>query len=566
MVDKYRTLIRAKLELADVTPSDEQLRAVAQKLEERGKFPLGIIAQPDVLALRSVILTTGRPGNLNDDVMLNEEILPVLHTAALKPFNVEHTKLIIGTIFDAFAIDRDTGKVVKAVEVFDEDATDEEREEEIEAVLSKVDNLPENLDIITNQVLWALHFPQIVAEIKRKAIQGEMFVSMELWFTEFDFLVGNRIVKRIPETAAILDEKLRVNGGSGFLGLEKVKRIPRNITFAGNAAVETPANPDSFILDVMDRSDLMDQRELVREDEEAESVSASVLDALKANTISVLPSLRDGSEADEQDVVGDAGRSRTPLGSNASVSSADAEVDEVVNQSEVNQMNEGNEKKVVELIEKNAVLTKTADDATRELAEASKANDELQTQNAELEAKLEEHVATIKEREEELAAKAEAAEKLEAEKAELEQKLEETNAKLAEIEEARKLEARTAELSDLGLSEERVARTIAKTAELDDEAFAVEVADLKAFIGEFAKEEVAEETDEVETEEAPAAEVETAEANEEELVEVLDELEEEEEPVANAIASVPVSDEEDEADDALKGIFAKAMGVRLNAK
>jgi len=230
MVDKYRTLVRAKLELSDAVPSEERIKAVAQTLEERGTFPKGVVSQPDVLALQSVILTTGRPGNLNDDVILNEEVLPVLHTAALKPFNVEHSKLIIGTMFDAFAINKDTGEVVQAIERFEEDQDDEERAEAREKLLSAIDNLPENLDIITNQVLWALHFPKTVAEIKKRAIKGEMFVSMELWFTDFDFLVGNRIVKRTPETAAILEEKLRINGGSGFLGLERVKRVPRNVT------------------------------------------------------------------------------------------------------------------------------------------------------------------------------------------------------------------------------------------------------------------------------------------------------------------------------------------------
>jgi len=335
--------------------------------------------------------------------------------------------------------------------------------------------------------------------------------------------------------------------------------------------VETPANPESFILDVMDNNDLKDQEELVFE-EDTESVSANVKDALKANTISVLPSLKDGSVQDELSVVGDRGRSPTLLGINASVDSDGAEVDEVVNQSEVNEMENTNEKRIVELIEKNAVLTKAADDATHELAEASKANDELKEQNAELEAKLEEKLSEIKEREEELAAKAEAAEKLEAEKAELEAKLEETSAKLSEIEEARKLEARTAELSALGLSEERVARTIAKTSELDDEAFATEVEDLKSLISEFEteaseKEDAGDEKAEAEAKsEKEKANAEASEAKEEDLTEVLDELEEEEAPVADAIASASTSDDDVDADEVFNDIFAKALGVRLDAK
>lgn len=562
MDKKYRTLIRAKLELTDNIPSEEQIRTVAQKLEKRGKFPLGLVSQPDILAMRSVILTTGRPGNLNDDVMLNEEILPIIHTAALKPFNVEHSKLIVGTIFDAFAVNKETGNVIKSIEVFDENASEEERLEQESKLLSTINSLPENIDIITNQVLWALHFPEIVAEIKRKAILGQIFVSMELWFTEFDFLVGNKIIKRTPEIASILDSKLRINGGSGFLGLDKVKRIPRNITFAGNAAVETPANPESFILDVMDRNDLMDQKELVVEIE-SESVNASVVDILNANTISVLPSLKDGSETGDLSVVGDVGRSDTLLGSNASSGYVDAEVDGVVNQNEVIMKDENG--KLIEVIEKNAVLSKANSDMSNELVEVNKANDELQSRNAELEAQLEEHVNSIKEREDELAAKAEASTKLEAEKVELETKVSEVSAKLAEIEETRKLEARTSQLKEIGLSDERVARTVAKTSELDEEAFAVEVEDLKAFISEFEKEEsvVDDSSDVVETEVIPA---DTADTSDEDLEEVLEELEEEEAPVASAIASVPDTDEVVQDDEMFNKIFAKAMGVRLGVK
>ena len=559
-MDKYRTIIRAKLELSDSTPSEKTIQAVAKKLEQRGKFPVGLVSQPDILALRSVILTTGRPGNLNDDVMLNEEILPVLHTAALKPFNVEHSKVVIGTIFDAFAVNKETGEVLPSIESFDENMSEKEREEQREMLLSTIKDMPENIDIITNQVLWALHFPDLVANIKEKAILGEMFVSMELWFTDFDFLVGNKIIKRTPETAMILDDKLRINGGTGFLGLDRVKRVPRNVVFAGNAAVETPANPESFILDVMDRNDLMDQQELV-EEEQSESVTASVADTLNANTISVLPSLRDGGKADKQDVVGDVGRSDTPLGSNASVNSAEAEVDEVVNQNE--DIMEGKEK-VVELVERNAVLTSENDKLTRELVEASKANDELQSRNAELEAKLEEHLASIKEHEDELAAKIEAANTLEAEKVELESKLEEVNAKLAEIEEARKLEARTLQLKEIGLSDERIARTVAKTSELDDEAFAVEVEDLKAFISEFATNEIVEDSvEDSASVEDNSSEDEGTEAN---VEEVLEEIEEEDTPVADAIASLPETDDSVEEEVVYQNIFAKAMGVRLGAR
>jgi hypothetical protein len=566
----FSRLIGRACILNDTDVSVEKLQAAKTKyeasadLEDRGKFPLGLVSQPDILALQSVILTTGRPGNLNDDVMLNEEVLPVLYTAALKPFNMEHTKLIIGCMFDAFAINKETGKVVSSIERFDEDESDEDREAANAELQSVIASLPENLDIITNQVLWAGHFKEQVREVKRKAIAGELFVSMEVWFASFDYLIGNRIVKRTSLLAEALDSKLRINGGSGFLGIDRIRRIPRNLTFAGNAAVETPANPESFILDVMDRSDLMDSQEI--EVEEVEASKISVQQMIADNTLCILKSLSDEVEiSEEHDVAGVSGRSGVPLGSDACSSNLiSAEVGEVVTEHEEIDMD--NEKKVVELLEKNAVLQNDHDKSVAKLADANKDKEELQAKNVELEAKLEETLALVKEKEDALVEKAEAFETLEAEKAELNSKLEETSTELAEIEEARKLDARKSVLSDLGMSDERVVKILAKTTDLDTDAFNAEVEDIKAFMSEFTPiapifteapvKEVVETVDE--TQEVAAEEVAEVEASEEELSEVLEEVEEEEAPIAEAVGTVSV-EETDETD--ISVTMAKALGI-----
>jgi hypothetical protein len=582
-MQKYFTKIVGSVSIMDDVPqtSLEKIQAAQSELEERGKFPVGIVSQPDTLALQSVILTTGRPGNLNDDVMLNEEILPILWTAALKPFNIEHTKFIVGCMFDAFAINKDTGAVVASIENFNEDESDEDREEAEAKLRENIDSLPENLDIITNQVLWAQHFPQEVAAIKRKAISGELFVSMEVWFTSYDYLVGNRIIKRTPEIAEILDSKLRIKGGSGFFGIDRVKRVPRNLTFAGNAAVETPANPESFILNVMDRGDLMDAKELENMEEPVEATGSLMdkehIDQLFAdNTLCILESLSDTSEAskNESDAL-EAGRSGNHLGSEASSSLlASTEIGEVVTHSEELIM-PFDEKKFVELVESNALVAAELKDANAALAEVNKETEELQAKNAELEAKLEETLTLVKEHEDALAAKAEAFEKLEADKVELDLKLEETSATLTEIEEERKLDIRKAALGELGLSDERIVKVLAKTSELDEDAFGAEVEDLKALMTELtpvpsviddvvetpevAADEVVEEEVEAPIEEE---EVEELEASEEEISEVLDEAEEEEAPVAEALGSVNTESEEDEVSQ-IQSAMAKALGVRL---
>jgi hypothetical protein len=564
----FRTKIIARaLLLNDASVSQEKMaQAKEHYLEERGKFPGSIVNQPDTLALQAVILTTGRPGNLNDDVMLNEEVLPVLWTAALKPFNVEHSKVVIGCMFDAFAVDRESGKVVASMEEYNEGADDEEHEKEEEALEKEIATLPENLDIITNQVLWPAHFPLECANIKRKAIAGEMFVSMEVWFTEFDYLIGNRIVKRTPELASILDSKLRIKGGKGYFGVDKIKRVPRNLTFAGNAAVETPANPDSIILDVMDRGDVMDDKEMEHEEEcecEAQLIEDKrILALVESNTLGILESLSDSGKVSEtkSDVL-EAGRSSNHLGNEApEFALATAEVGEVVKVSEVKKMLD--EQKLVELLEANAVLKSKQTEVEAALAAANKEKEDLQAKNADLEAKLNETLALVKEKEDALAAKAGAFEQLQADKNALETKFGDTSAKLAQIEEQRKLDTRKTALAGIGLSTERIVKVLAKTNELSDEAFASEVEDLKALMAELAPakvpaSEVAPAVIAV-VAEVPAPELEEVEATEEELAEVLEETEEEPVPAAAAVGAVRTDMSEDV--EHIRSAMAKVLG------
>lgn len=568
-MNRQKTQFIAKASvIEDIAQSQlERIKAVATELKERGEFPTNIVSQPDVLALRSIFLTTGRPGNLNDDVILNEEILPVLFTGANKPFNIEHTSQIVGVMFDAFAIDREDGKVVPGLERFDGEFGSEEHEAERQRLMEAIAEMPENLDIVTNSVIWRLHFPAEAQKIKNKAISGDMFVSMEIWFTDFDYLLGNRVIKRTPELSGLLDRKLRINGGDGFVGLERLRRIPRQLTIAGVAAVETPANPDSFILDVMDRADMADKAEMIEENEMVES-SVNLEKLIAENTICVLEGLRDEDTKDETDFAGELGRSQPPLGSEVSDESEGVEVDEVVdNSSEVNEMAETNyEKKYLELVEANALLKKEVEDLNSALAEANKVKEELRNTNDEFETKLEETLALVQEKEKELADKAEAFEALEAEKAKLSDELDVASASLAEIAEERKLEVRKAALAELGLPEERIVKTLAKTADLSDEDFTSEVEDLKALIAELTPEPVAEKVEASEEEVEDKAEA-AEEVSEEEIAEVLDEAEEEPAKAAAALAVASTDDagEEEDTTEALRSIFAKAVGVNLSA-
>ena len=229
--------------------------------------------------------------------------------------------------------------------------------------------------------------------------------------------------------------------------------------------------------------------------------------------------------------------------------------------------------KCVELLAITELAAADLKEASAALAEVNKETEELQAKNAELEAKLDETLALVKEHEDALAAKAEAFEKLEADKAELGLKLEETSATLTEIEDQRKLDIRTAALGELGLSDERIVKILAKTSELDEEAFGAEVDDLKALMTELtpvpsvldvvetpeeAADEVVEEEEVVET--PVVDDVEEVEASEEEISEVLEEAEEEEAPIAEALGSVNTESEEEEVSQ-IQSAMAKALGL-----
>jgi hypothetical protein len=83
------------------------------------------------------------------------------------------------------------------------------------------------------------------------AAAGKLFVSVEMWFTDFDFLVGSKVVKRNQSTAH-LEENLRANGGDGTYKGEPVGRVLRNMLIGGIGVVAKPANPESVIKSIAD--------------------------------------------------------------------------------------------------------------------------------------------------------------------------------------------------------------------------------------------------------------------------------------------------------------------------
>lgn len=229
--EKMKTRLIARACLQEVSAQE----AEGIELPRRATAGASLEDQRDLLKMKSVLVSTGM--NLNDDVFIPEEILPARDTGAHKPVNIEHDETrIIGHMLRTFVTAKDGSRI---------------DESEIEEALGNDSKqLPDEFDITNEAVIYAFVLPEIARDIKQKAVAGELFVSVEAWFTDFDYLVGNKVVARNAETAPILDPILRANGGKGRFEGQSVGRVLRNILFGGIGVVATPANPESVIRSV----------------------------------------------------------------------------------------------------------------------------------------------------------------------------------------------------------------------------------------------------------------------------------------------------------------------------
>lgn len=205
--------------------------------------------QPDLLYMRSVLASTG--SNLNDDVFLPEEMWKARSSPKLKPVNWEHnsgrelTEEEIQSAPDKVVIDNQIIGVMH-----NSYATDENGVIISEEKVSAADfSIPDNFHIEDEAIIWKSLYPKAAARVEKGAADGTLFVSMEAWFTDYNYLVGDKVVARNEQTA-FLDKNLKANGGTGSFGNTSVKRVLKNIVFGGKGIVERPANEPSVIKSV----------------------------------------------------------------------------------------------------------------------------------------------------------------------------------------------------------------------------------------------------------------------------------------------------------------------------
>lgn len=222
---KYKTMAIAK---ADVFTPNEKARSESAKAMSQTEYPH---QQDDLLYVRSVLVTAGI--NSNDDVFLVKELWNARRTPVLKPLDWMHNdQEIVGVMYNAEARDLSTGETINLDKVLHE----------------------EPFEIATEGVVYKFLFPERAQEVIDKAKAGELYVSMECWFDDYDYVVFNDgeiedIIRRTGDTA-FMDSYLKAFGGTGHYPDDdgkKVGRGLRNIVFGGCGFVYCPANNRSII-------------------------------------------------------------------------------------------------------------------------------------------------------------------------------------------------------------------------------------------------------------------------------------------------------------------------------
>ena len=180
--DKYHTYAVAQITAVNENKGHIQAIALETKESLHPVGPSGTVtsdeqpAQKDLLYVESIFVSSGM--NLNDDVFLPNELATAIASSPNKPVDWEHnTDQIIGHMTEAFPIDRLGNLLTFASQ---------------HPVTSGV---PDQFDVVNRAVVYKWLFPEKAKEIVEGAQQGKLFVSMEVWFDSFDFLVGNNIVQ-----------------------------------------------------------------------------------------------------------------------------------------------------------------------------------------------------------------------------------------------------------------------------------------------------------------------------------------------------------------------------------
>jgi hypothetical protein len=235
MADKpYRTFAVARASIFVPTH-----KAVAQSNDIMEQLGREITSQKDLMYVKSVLVTAGI--NSNDDTFFVDELWKARKTPILKPLDWKHRDSeIIGVMYSAENYDLSSGKLIQA----------------------SAESCDQPFEIVTEGVVYKLMFPDRAMAIQRSSEKGELFVSMECWFDDYNYVLFKdgeikHIIARSSDTI-FMDSCLRANGGEGIFSdpesgeSYRIGRGLLGLTFGGCGFVPIPANTRSVIISVND--------------------------------------------------------------------------------------------------------------------------------------------------------------------------------------------------------------------------------------------------------------------------------------------------------------------------
>jgi hypothetical protein len=218
---------------------ETRARAALSQLGESAHADLH--KQADLLHVEAILVTEGI--NDNDDAFTRDQLKSALNSPILKPMNWQHKDdQILGAMY--------------AVEARDLDGNP----------LEEIGDNPVELAI--QGVVWHQlpHIKATAEQIVQRIEKGDLFVSMECWFDNYDyglFTQAGELFDIIPRNndTAFLDGFLRANGGVGRYNGMRLGRALTGINFGGVAFVDRPANKRSFILNqfAFDPNDILEE-------------------------------------------------------------------------------------------------------------------------------------------------------------------------------------------------------------------------------------------------------------------------------------------------------------------
>lgn len=228
-------------DLAHLIQANASITYAAQVFEsDKAHIPERVLASiynetpdtPDLFYTKSVLCTTSM--NKNDDTFLPHEVWASRKTPVDKFSNLNHDpNKLVGHITCTWAIDEENNLLA-------DNLTAEE--------------LPPFFHLCNGSVIYRRFADEALQaqsdELVEQIKSGEMFVSLEAFFSNFDYaLVQASELVIVPRTSdtSFLTKKLRRYGGDGLHEGVKIGRVLKNITFGGVAFTPRPANPDSII-------------------------------------------------------------------------------------------------------------------------------------------------------------------------------------------------------------------------------------------------------------------------------------------------------------------------------